>query len=129
MIFCQKERNSTSEGMSIVTLHDRKVPVNINFQSLDEISFFWYVICLVPEMCNSFDLSHGLRFFMNSVDPFIHPFRCKHSNKRAVWKLRLNEGIQQSFPLKGWCEFRYSSKCIKFLISFFADIFQMTFEG
>ena len=37
---------------------------------------------------------------MNFVNLFIQPFRCKHPDSRPVGKLRLNEGIQQSFPLK-----------------------------
>ena len=34
-----KEEISTSEGVSIVTLHYGEVPVNINFQNLHYISF------------------------------------------------------------------------------------------
>ena len=72
----------------------------------------------------------NLRDFSWILFIFLSSFLDVHIQiRRAVGKLRLDEGIQQSFPLKEWCEFRYSSKCIKFLISFFADIFQMTFEG
>ena len=55
---------------------------------------------------------------MNSVYLFIPPFRCKHPDQRAVGKLRLNERIQQSFPLKGWYEIVILAGALSFWLAF-----------